>query len=72
MKKKMSANIESKDLPLKERIIKAFPLMKDDDFDRHETDLYVRSSPMLLSWLKENYEFFCNVSTFINQVEKDT
>lgn len=57
---------------LKERIKEAFPNMTDSEFDRHETDLYVKHSGELYIWLQMNYEYFANVSTFRSQIDGTT
>lgn len=54
---------------LKNQILTAFPNMNDEDFDKHETDLYVRYSPEVDNWLKQNYEFYKNITTFKSNVD---
>jgi hypothetical protein len=53
---------------LKERILEAFP---EAEFSNHESDLYVLNTPGLRSWLKLNYEFYCNVQSFIGAKGSD-
>ena len=42
--------------------------MDETDFDRHESDLYVRVTDVSKNWL-ETYEFKSNVSQFRDQIE---
>jgi len=56
---------------LKDEIKKAFPKLTEEDFSSHETDLYVRYSPELFEWLKENYDFFENIEKFKSQIDGD-
>lgn len=51
---------------LKERIKAAFP---GAEFDRHETDLYVKNVPGLLEWLKANYEHYSNIQRFKSAID---
>jgi len=37
----------------------------ESDFDSHYSDLYVRAKPGVLAWLRDNYEFYGNVRTFV-------
>lgn len=55
---------------LKELIMSAFPAMTPEQFDRHETDLYVKNVPGLRKWLKENYKFYGNILPFISQIDR--
>jgi hypothetical protein len=58
---------------LKGDIKKAFPKMKDDEFDSHESDLYVKWSPEVMKWIENNYEHGKSksiVSTFISDTDK--
>ena len=50
---------------LKARIQRALPYFSDADFSSHARDLYVVSDPELIAWLRDNYEFFTNITTFI-------
>lgn len=51
---------------LKNQIKAAFPKLTDIDFSRHASDLYViDQSGSIRKWLKENYKFYTNVTTFI-------
>lgn len=51
---------------LKDQIKTAFPNLTDNDFSRHASDLYViDQSGYIRKWLKENYKFYTNVTTFI-------
>jgi hypothetical protein len=59
-------------LPLKDQIRIAFPDMKDSDFDRHETDLYVKWSPDVEKWLRANYEHWSNITRFRSQIDSST
>jgi hypothetical protein len=53
---------------LQQRIQDALPQMRDEDFDYHATDLYVRARPGLVRWLIQNYEFWTNVTRFTCKV----
>lgn len=57
---------------VKQKIQEAFPSMSDDQFDRHESDLYVKYSPELDEWLKKNYEYYGNVTKFRSQIDGET
>lgn len=48
------------------RLQKALGL-SEADFAYHATDLYVVKKPLVMEWLKDNYEFFCNVKPFVSQ-----
>ena len=50
---------------LKARIQRALPYFSDADFSSHATDLYVVSYAELIMWLRNNYELFGNITTFI-------
>lgn len=52
---------------LKERIKEVFP---NAEFDRHETDLYVKVVPGLMEWLRANYIHHSNIQHFISQIDK--
>lgn len=41
----------------------------DSDFDRHETDLYVRKTEQVYNYLKNNYQFFRNIKQFNSQID---
>jgi len=53
---------------LKDRLKQAIPTLTDDDFAVHATDLYVVAYPEVRAWLKANYRFWTNVTTFVSQV----
>lgn len=55
---------------LKQQIMTAFPNMTAAEFDRHETDLYVKHSPELYEWLRTNYRFFKSIERFISQIDR--
>lgn len=40
------------------------------DFDSHESDLYVRKTPISTAFLKKEYEFRNLVTEFVDQIEK--
>ena len=46
--------------------------LTDADFDQHESDLYVRRTPEVEAWLKDNYKFYSNVTKFKNQIDGQT
>lgn len=37
---------------------------------RHETDLYVKYSPEVWAWLKDNYEWIANIKPFTSAIDK--
>ena len=41
--------------------------LSDSDFAYHATDLYVVKKPLVMEWLKDNYEHFSNVTPFVSQ-----
>jgi len=51
------------------RLLSAFP---DAETDHHEGDLYVKHTPDILAWLKENYDYFCNVTRFRSAIDGTT
>lgn len=51
---------------LKERVKEVFP---EAEFDRHETDLYIKNVPGLWDWLKSNYEHFRNCQHFNSAID---
>ena len=55
---------------LEQRLREAFPTLTDDDFGYHATDLYVRWTPEVRDWLRKNYEWDKNISTFTSQIDK--
>lgn len=58
---------------LKQDLMKAFPKMKDDEFDNHESDLYIKHSPEVMAWIEKNYEFGKSksiVSTFTSEIDR--
>ena len=54
---------------LKDKIKEAFPAMTEEDFGRHESDLYVRVVPGLREWLRKNYSHHQNVQGFTSQID---
>jgi hypothetical protein len=50
---------------LQQRICEAFPYFTERDFSHHATDLYVVADPELIAWLRDNYEFCQNITTFV-------
>ena len=43
--------------------------LTDSDFAYHESDLYVRATPEVRAYLKENYQFWSIVTTFKCQID---
>jgi hypothetical protein len=41
--------------------------LEDADFAYHATDLYVVHKPLVVQWLKDNYEHFRNACFFVSQ-----
>ncbi len=56
---------------LEKRLREAFPNLTDNDFGYHATDLYVVAYPEVRAWLKDNYEYYCNITSFIGEGEPD-
>ena len=54
---------------LQQRLMDAGLGLTEDDFGTHYTDLYVVAKPGVREWLKENYEWFCNVTMFTGNPE---
>lgn len=52
---------------LKDQLKQAIPTLTDNDFAGHATDLYVVAYPEVTQWLKTNYQFWNNVTTFYSQ-----
>ncbi len=53
----------------RQKIMQAFPHLTNDDFHRYESDLYVVDHDgKIRAWLKVNYEFYTNITTFIGEV----
>lgn len=42
--------------------------LKDEDFGYHESDLYVVATPEVRAYLKANYKYWSNCTTFKCQV----
>lgn len=60
--------METKDIrfvnpSINQQLIEKFP---DLQKDHHESDLYIEYTPEVWEYLKENYEFFKNCSTFFS------
>lgn len=55
-------------MTLKEQLQKAIPSLTENDFGRHETDLYVVAYPEVRNWLETNYTFWKNVKTFTGNI----
>jgi len=51
---------------MKKELQKALGL-RDEDFDSHESDLYVIDTPAVRAWLKANYEHWSNCSSFTSR-----
>lgn len=49
---------------LQQRLMDADLGLTDQDFGHHASDLYVVAKPGVREWLKANYEFHVNVTTF--------
>jgi len=45
--------------------------LEDADFAYHATDLYVVSKPGVVIWLKANYQFFNQVTSFISPKDSE-
>jgi hypothetical protein len=54
--------------PLKQRLLEANLNLVEDDFATHYSNLYVVIVPGLIDWLKNNYEWFTNITYFTSQV----
>lgn len=39
--------------------------LTDDDFAYHATDLYVLDKPGVRAWLKANYRWYSNITSFV-------
>lgn len=50
---------------LEERLRQQFPILEDRDFSNHRSDLYVVLYDGVLEWLKANYQFPQNITTFL-------
>lgn len=50
---------------LKKQLLSANLGLTEDDFDNHCTDLYVLETGWVKDWLRANYKFYKNVTTFI-------
>ena len=53
---------------LKEELKRVLNL-KEECFDSHCNDLYVKGEQKTIDYLKENYEFYCNVEEFTSQID---
>jgi len=54
---------------LESRLRKAFPHLTDENFGHWATDLHVKHNVEIVKWLKENYEFYKNVRTFVSSID---
>lgn len=54
---------------LKEQL-KHYLDLPESNFDSHQSDLYVKYSPEVCNWLKENYQYWNNCKTFTSQIDK--
>jgi hypothetical protein len=52
---------------LKQQLIDANLGLTEGDFANHYSDLYVVARPGVAQWLKLNYRFYRNITTFISQ-----
>ncbi len=43
--------------------------LKKENFDNHCNDLYVKADTKTVEYLKENYEFYCNIEFFTSQID---
>lgn len=50
------------------RLLSAGLGLTKDDFDGHETDLYVRAKEGVSAWLEANYEWHKNVTPFRSSI----
>jgi len=53
---------------LKDQLKKELDL-KESNFGNHYSDLHVLYSPEVDKWLKDNYEFYCNVVKELANIE---
>jgi len=53
---------------LKERIQFALNI-PENHFDNHKTDLYIMFSESVNNWLKDNYEYYNNITRFISRID---
>ena len=58
-------------MTLQEQLMQAIPKLTERDFATHATDLYVVAYPEVTKWLKENYEWWSNVTHFTGQRGSD-
>lgn len=58
-------------MSLKNQLMTAFPELTERDFGSWQTDLYVVAYPHVVNWLKENYQFYTNITRFIGQKGSD-
>lgn len=56
-------------LNIKQALIKEFNLHPTDDFDSHESDLYVRNTSGIMNWLVKNYEYYYNIRFFTSAID---
>jgi hypothetical protein len=56
---------------LEQQLKKEFPWLTDRDFGHHATDLYVVYYPKIDEWLRDNHQFYSNVTQFIGNPEDD-
>ena len=52
-------------VPLKQQLMNAFPELTERDFGSYQIDLYVVAYPKVVEWLKENYPFPNNITSFV-------
>jgi len=54
---------------VKQELLDAGLGLTEEDFDSHESDLYVRCKHGVRLWLRENYEFYRSVRSFVSQID---
>ena len=53
---------------IKDELIKRFNL-KADEISHHESDLYIKYREEIDIFLKENYKWYKNITTFTSQID---
>lgn len=56
-------------MDLKTQLLAAGLGLAETDFDTHQSDLYVRELPRVRKWLKDHYPHYCNVTSFVSQID---
>lgn len=52
-------------MTLKQQLMKAIPELTEDDFGNHYSDLYVVAYESVRKWLKQNYQYYNSIRTFM-------